>query len=69
MSGVLECENLSVRYAGNVALSDIAVSVAAGIGAQQAQFGDHVAARRPPRWAMASRRSAFRCGPTMGSST
>jgi branched-chain amino acid transport system ATP-binding protein len=30
MSGVLECENLSVRYAGNVALSDIAVSVAAG---------------------------------------
>jgi branched-chain amino acid transport system ATP-binding protein len=30
MSGVLECENLSVRYAGNVALSDIAVSVPAG---------------------------------------
>ena len=30
MSGVLECENLSVRYAGNVALSGIAISVPAG---------------------------------------
>jgi branched-chain amino acid transport system ATP-binding protein len=30
MNGVLECENLSVRYAGNVALSGIAISVPAG---------------------------------------
>ncbi len=30
MSGVLQCENLAVRYAGNVALSGIAVSVPSG---------------------------------------
>jgi ABC-type branched-subunit amino acid transport system ATPase component len=30
MTGVLQCEGLGVRYAGNVALSDIAISVPAG---------------------------------------
>ena len=30
MTGVLQCENLSVRYDGNVALSDVSVSVPAG---------------------------------------
>ncbi len=30
MSAVLECKNLGVRYAGNVALSDVAIEVPAG---------------------------------------
>jgi branched-chain amino acid transport system ATP-binding protein len=30
MSGVLQCEALSVRYAGNVALSDVGIAVPAG---------------------------------------
>ena len=30
MSAVLACEHLSVRYAGNVALSDVAISVSSG---------------------------------------
>jgi branched-chain amino acid transport system ATP-binding protein len=30
MTGVLQCEDLTVRYAGNVALSDVGISVPAG---------------------------------------
>src|ERR1700761_6739886 len=30
MTGVLQCEGLSVRYAGNVALSDVGIRVPAG---------------------------------------
>jgi branched-chain amino acid transport system ATP-binding protein len=30
MSAVLACEQLTVRYAGNVALSDVAIDVPAG---------------------------------------
>jgi branched-chain amino acid transport system ATP-binding protein len=30
MTGVLQCDNLSVRYAGNVALSGVSINVQAG---------------------------------------
>jgi len=30
MSAVLTCEHLSVRYAGNIALSDVAIDVPSG---------------------------------------